>query len=204
MSKLCIKSDFTDFYDKLGDNTSPIVYNRFLNQSKQRGASLKYLRSIGIRTLELQQVNNFFRGDGPIVVYTDPKAHHGQGKKIMSVDEAMQTYGNCIASNYYNTDGLTIKYLQIGKRRFTLCFKKDETYTLDTGKLISVSESEPEYNRLIGLPIYSIDYISNGQVMIATDFNEVEDLKSLGMDNYISADDVIREITESLIVYNKI
>lgn len=204
MSGLCIKSDYTDFYDVLSNNNSIITYNRYLSQCKQRGSALKYLRSLGIKTLDIKQVNQFFRGDGPIVVYKDPMGHHGNGKAIMSVDDAMQYYSNCVASNYYNKDGFTIKYLQIGKRRFSLCFKKNEAETLDVGTLIDIKESNSEFNRLIGLPIFSIDYISNGCEMIATDFNEVENLHNINMDRYLDSNTVITEIIDALTVYNKI
>lgn len=204
MSGLCIKSDYTDFYDVLSNNNSIITYNRYLSQCKQRGSALKYLRSLGIKTLDIKQVNQFFRGDGPIVVYKDPMGHHGNGKAIMSVDDAMQYYSNCVASNYYNKDGFTIKYLQIGKRRFSLCFKKNEAETLDVGTLIDIKESNSEFNRLIGLPIFSIDYISNGYEMIATDFNEVENLHNINMDRYLDSNTVITEIIDALTVYNKI
>lgn len=204
MSGLCIKSDYTDFYDVLSNNNSIITYNRYLSQCKQRGSALKYLRSLGIKTLDIKQVNQFFRGDGPIVVYKDPMGHHGNGKAIMSVDDAMQYYSNCVASNYYNKDGFTIKYLQIGKRRFSLCFKKNEAGTLDVGTLIDIKENTSEFNRLIGLPIFSIDYISNGCEMIATDFNEVENLHNINMDRYLDSNTVITEIIDALTVYNKI
>lgn len=204
MSGLCIKSDYTDFYDVFSNDNSIITYNRYLNQCKQRGSALKYLRSLGIKTLEIKQVNKFFRGDGHIVVYKDPMGHHGNGKVIMSVDDAMQYYGNYVASNYYNKDGFTIKYLQIGKRRFSLCYKKTEPETLNIGTLVDIKENTQEFNRLIGLPIFSIDYISNGQEMIATDFNEVENLHNINMDKYLDSNTVITEIIDALTVYNKI
>ena len=214
MSGLCIKSDYTDFYDVLSNNNSIITYNRYLSQCKQRGSALKYLRSLGIKTLDIKQVNQFFRGDGPIVVYKDPMGHHGNGKAIMSVDDAMQYYSNCVASNYYNKDGFTIKYLQIGKRRFILCFNLCAIVDYNTlqidgnveevAGLIDIKENTSEFNRLIGLPIFSIDYISNGCEMIATDFNEVENLHNINMDRYLDYNTVITEIIDALTVYNKI
>lgn len=203
MNGICIKSDFTDYYDILNDNNSNIVYNRYLKNCKQRGSALKYLRNIGIKTIEIKQVNKFFRGDGPIVVYTDPNGHNSQGKKIITVDDAMQSYENCIASKYFIDSDITIKYLQIGKRRFTLYFKKNKQFTLNMGELIDIKESSPEYNRLFGLPIFSIDYISNGKEMIAIDFNEVENLQALNINKYIDYNIIIQEIKDALIVYNK-
>lgn len=204
MPDLCIKSDFTDFYDVLGQENSTLIYNRYIKECKQRGTDLKYLRSLGIKTLEIKQVNQFFSGDGKIVVYTNPKGHNGNGKKVMTVDEALLSHSNCIASKFYeNTDRLTIKFVQIGKRRFTLCFYNDTDNPLHIGQLINIKESESFYNRIIGLPIFSIDYISVNGEMIATDFNEVQNLSEICMQRYISKTEVLCEITEALAIYNK-
>lgn len=204
MSELCIKSDFTDFYDYLHNENSNITYNRFMSQCKQRGTALKYLRSLGIKTIDIKPVNQFLRTDGPLVVYVNVKEHNGLGKKIMSVDEAMQNYTNCVACKYYQTlDNYTVKYLQIGQRRFTLYFRKNEPISLDVGTLVDIRESIQEYNRLIGLPIFSIDYISDGTNMLATDFNEVQKLDKLNFWQYMSAENITEEIRNAIIVYNK-
>ena len=204
MSNLKIESDFIDFYDNLNNDNSVLIYKRYLKNCKQRGTDMKYLRSLGVKTIELKQVNQLIGYNGQIVVYTDPKAHNGYGKMIMNVDEAMLSYSNCLASPYYFTENnLSIKYLQIGKRRFNLCFQKPEPLSLNCGTLIDIKESEPQYNRLIGLPIFSIDYISTGREMIATDFNEVQNLQILGMNNYISSESIIEEVIQSLAIYNK-
>lgn len=203
MNGIYIKSDFKDYYDYLHSECSNVVYNRFLSDSKQRGTALKYLRNLGIKTLDVKPVKQYYRDDGPIVVYTSPNLHHSSGKKIMDVEEAMQYYSNCIASKYIQSDK-SIKFLQIGKRRFTLFFNKKDL-DLNLGELINITESQSSYNRIIGLPIFSIDYISDSESkLVATDFNEVEDLKRLGIDKIISAEDIVREIREALIVYNKI
>jgi hypothetical protein len=204
MISLNVKSDFTDFYDELSDKNSIVTYNRFLSNSMQRGKALKYLRSIGVNTIEIKQVNTFIREDSPIVVYTNPKGHNGTGKKLLNVDDAVKMYENYMASKYLDfTGGVTVKFLQIGKRGFNLQFFKD-TKSLNIGRLIKINEIQCDYNRLIGIPIYSIDYVSDGTRMVATDFNEVENLASLGMNNYISAEEVITEIRNALIIYNKL
>jgi hypothetical protein len=204
MTRLKIESDFKDFYDELSDQNSIITYKRFLSDSMQRGKALKYLRSIGIKTVEIRQVNTFIRDDSPIVVYTNPKGHNGTGKKLMNVDEAIRSYENYMGCKYLDfTSGVTIKYLQIGKRGFNLQFVK-EGKSLEMGRLTQVNEVKCNYNWSIRLPIFSIDYVSDGTSMVATDFNEVENLASLGMDRYISADDVLLEIRNALIRYNKI
>lgn len=206
MYKIKIESDFVDYYDILSSNDSDIVYKRVHKDREQRAKDLKFLRNLGLKTLELKQVNQFIRDNEPIVVYTNPKGHDGSGKEIMSVDDALKIHGNCTASRYIKPDnGYSLKYLQIGKQRFALYFRKDENdISLKMGELINIVKAEPEYNRLIGLPIYSIDYIPYKGEMIATDFNCVENLKRLGMNSIISDTEVISEIARSLIVYNRI
>lgn len=204
MCSINIISDFTDYYDVLKDDKSCITYKRMLSESKQRATALKELRRLSIKTLDIKSVNQFTRYDGPIVVYTNPNEHHGLGKRIMTVEEAQQSYSNCVASQYIESSGLmTIKFLQIGKRRFSLMYKKANTLSLDMGTLIDISESSQGYNNSIALPIYSIDYISVDNQMVATDFNEVENLGKLQIDRHLSKEDIINEIRESLLIYNK-
>lgn len=204
MSELRIDSDFHDFYDKLSTEGSLIKYRRYLSECKQRGVALKYLRSLGIKTIELKQASNFIPSDGNLVVYTNPMLHNGMGKQIMTVDDAQRRYANYAASIYIQSDNLiTVKYLQIGKRRFNLYYRKKELVTLDTGELISVQEISSEYNRLIALPIYSIDYIPINNEMVAIDFNEVQRLDKLGVEKYMRAEDIIEEVRESILIYNK-
>lgn len=204
MSELRINSDFTDFYDKLSKEDSLVTYSRYLSDCKQRGIALGYLRSLGVKTIDIHPVNSFTIFDGNIVVYTNPMSHGGAGKKIMTVTAAQRSYLNCIASKYIEApDPISIKYLQIGKRRINIYFRKTERYTLDPGDIIDIQEMNPEYNRLIALPIYSIDYISDGGEMRATDFNEVQKLDKLNLNGYISEREIIQEIRDSILIYNK-
>ena len=122
---ICIKSDFSDFYDTIS-SPNGIVYNRRLSDCIPRGSALKYLRSLGIKTLELKQVTNFSYLDDKLVVYTDPNKHNGGGKKICTYEDAVSMYPNFIASKYIKDQrGFTVKYLQVGKKRYNLTFKKE-------------------------------------------------------------------------------
>lgn len=198
-----INSDFTDYYDDLQDSTSEIVYNRVLKTTEQRGTLLKQLREMGIKTIDIKQVNQFTTLDDKIVVYTDPTLHNGLGKKIMDVQEAQQMYYNSLASLYISESKYTVKFLQIGKRRITMYFKKNDSHTLDMGQLDSIAESPSEFNRRVGCPIYSIDYISSNGALLATDFNKCENLARLGINKYITGCNIMAEISESLLAYNK-
>ena len=202
-SQLSIASDFKDYYD-IESSPNGIVYKRFAKDCMSRGKALSYLRSIGIKTLELKQVSDFSFLNEKLVVYTDPKKHGGAGKKIMSFEEARDCYSNFLASAYLKeSNGITVKYLQIGKKRYSLTFK-NENESLELGKLIDIRPYGEEYNYIIGLPIFSIDYICKDGLMVATDFNEVQNLEKIFMNHYISSGEVKKEIIESLLAYNKI
>lgn len=206
MSSLCISSDFSDFYDYLNNKSSPIRYDRQLSGCRQRGVALKFLRTLGIKTIDIQPVSQYIESDGPLVVYTDIRGHNGNGKRIETVAEARFLHENCIASRLLTLDELlTMKFIQIGKRRYTLYFKKSkEDHPLSVGTLVDIKRAPDEYNRVIGLPIFSIDYISHNNDVLATDFNEVECLERYKMNNYISAEETVTEIIDALIAYNKV
>lgn len=204
MSSIEIKSDFTDYYDSLNNKESVLKYERFLSNSKQRGTALKILRNMGIKTIDIKPVNQYFRGDGLLVVYTNPNGHSSTGKRIMTVDDAMMSYGHCPASIYYSISDMWIKYLQVGNRRFTLYFKKGSEVSLEKGVLTDIRETRSEYNPLVGIPIFSIDYITNGVETLATDFNEVQNLQSIGIDRYMTAQEVVDQIAGALVAYNKV
>ena len=191
-----INSDYVDFYDDMNDDKSIYIYSRFKSKMKQRGTALKHLRTLGIKTIELKPVSSFCKWDGNIVVYTDVFAHDGMGKKVMAVEEAQAFHNNCLASKYYES--------QIGNVRVTLKYEKETELTLDKGKLVDIDMNKTDYNRLIGIPIYSIDYISGNEVMLATDFNEVENLRNLGLDEYITKEQIVELIKGSLLAYNLI
>lgn len=202
-NKLHIISDYTDFYD-VESTQGNIIYNRILKNSMQRGSALKYIRNMGIETIDIKPVSRFSYIDDKLVVYTDPKKHNGQGKQICTFEEAITYYPNMPASKYIeDTNGFTVKVLQIGKRRFNITFKKDkDSDPLTEGNIIDIQELSNAYNALFKLPIFSVDYIPFNNIMLATDFNEVEFLDRLNIDKYLSSQEIIKEVTDSLIIYN--
>lgn len=195
---LVIKSDFKDFYDNICDDTG-IVYNRYLSNSMQRGVALNRLRELGIKTIDIKQVTSINRTQAnKLVVYTNSKLHESKGKMIVPLDEAYEMYPAHLASIFYTSaNGITLKYLQIGSLRFRLYFQSD-IESLEKGKLYKIEKLSNSNDRFINLPIYSIDYIFNGKDMIATDFNEVQNLEKIYMNNYVSSEDIVKEILKTL------
>lgn len=197
-----LESDFKDFYDNLFNDKSSFKYKRNLSDSMPKGKALKTLKSFGTPTIEIKPVSQFNRYDSKLVVYTDPKLHLGMGKQVCSWHEAMLNYSNCLASLYLDeTDGVSLKFLQLGSRRFRIMMKGEKDSLLP-GVVTSIEELEQGYNYVIPIPIFSIDYISNGNEMVAIDYNEVQELSSLGIEKIITEAEVVEQIYRALIHYN--
>lgn len=200
-----LASDFTDFYDDCCDSNSVIVYNRFRNQGMSRGEALNYLKNNGIKTVNFGPFTKFGSSTDKLVVYTNPSLHNFAGKQIHTFNEVALQYTNYMMAEFLEVyGGYTVKYLQIGERRFRMMFFNPEYKNkLIEGSMVAVEELPKQYNYAIGLPIYSIDYISNGVEMVAIDFNEVQQLDKIGVNNLITAENVAMEVRNALITYNK-
>lgn len=204
MSGIKIDSDFKDYYDYLNDESSAITYHRRYGDCAQRGTALRKLQNLGIRTIEIKQVSKFiYSSKEKLVVYTDPMLHNGKGKRVMCVDEARQSYINYIASKYYDECKEFIKLLQVGKRRFVINYKRADEFDLSKNEITNITEISSELNNAVALPIFSVDYISIDSAMVATDFNEVEVLRDCGVAEILRPEEVIEEIKNSLVAYNK-
>lgn len=205
MTGVRIISDFVDYYDCLSSDEEQMVYHRNYGDCSQRGKALHKLQIMGIKTIEVQQVERFVDTlSEKLVVYIDPRQHNGKGKRIMTVGEAKQTYPNYIASKFYEGTTEYIKFLQVGKRRFIINCKRTDENDLSKHIITDINEISSELNRLVSLPIFSINYISVDNAMVATDFNEVERLDNCGVKDLLKPEQVIEEIKNSLVAYNKV
>lgn len=202
-----IVSDFIDFYDTLSSADGfSLVYNRNYGDANTRVQDMKYLQSMGIQTIQLKSARLFNSVDAEqLVIYTNDKKHCSDGKRVVSISEANLMYGNNLASKFHTeASGITNKFLQIGSRRFRLTLKNDTPYSITEGTLIHIQELQSDLNYRIGLPIFSIDYISTNEGMLAVDFNAVQNLYQLGMDKYITSEEVMLEIKKAILAYQKI
>lgn len=200
-----IISDFIDFYDYLSVNENPTgTYIRNKSDIPSKGRGLAELRRVGVKTIEAKAARDIVSASNKLVVYTDPSKHDGSGRILMSYDEANMIYPNSLASEFFDeADGFTNKLLQIGSRRFKIVFKA-EPLSLKTGDIVSIDEITPSYNMLLGLPIYSIDYIPTHDGMLAITLNTVERLLGYGLEKIITAEQVISEVYNALLKYNRI
>ena len=205
--KLNILSDFEDFYDSDSDAKSSestgfeITYNRFRDQANKL-QELNLLKSIGVPTINIVPVQSVAVADPrqKVIVYTDLSKHGGKGKVLVTFDEANLMYRNkmcsLLSSNY---DGYTYKYVQIGKRRFWI---KMLNVDLKASQVVQVQELSNQYNYLIKYPIFSIDYTFDNGKQVAVDFNSIQSLKNLSLDNLFSAVEIVKELKNYFINFN--
>ena len=198
-----INTDFQDYYDHLGNREDPLfVYNRYYGQSMPRGEALNFMRDKGIKTVDIGLARDFIYMYNKVVVYTDVMAHQFKGKQIMSTREAMEMYPAYLTTPYYETtNGVTIKFIQVGRRRFNITLKK-YVDSVEEGEIIKLDEATPMYNHDIRKPIYSIDYIFDGEGMVCIDFNEVQKLEGYGIENIMTPQEVMDEIKDAILAYN--
>lgn len=201
---IALKSTFSDYYDIAAKSDSEIVYNR-VRQGKGRAAQLNYLKGLGIKTVDFGPLTKFNPDSGKLVVYTNTLSHDFQGKKICTYSEAAIQYPNYLMAQFLDVyNGYTIKYLQVGERRFRVMLQnKDYLTRLVEGSVLAIEELDRQFNYAVALPIYSIDYISNGTEMVAIDFNEVQNLGNIGFNRVMGPVEVTTEIEKALIAYNK-
>lgn len=200
-----LDTDFKDYYDALTDCESNIVYRRKREIFRNRGEELLYLKNNGIKTVDFGPFRRLSNYGNKFIVYTNPALHEFMGKHIYTSEDIANCYSNCAVSEFLEaSNGYTIKYLQVGERRFRMMFHNPEYMTrLHEGKLVALEELPRQFNYAIGLPIYSIDYMSNGTEMVAIDFNEVQRLDKIGIDKVMTADEVVLEVKKALLAYNK-
>lgn len=186
-----IESDFMDFYDKLsvtGDNV--LVYRRFQKEQIPKNEQLRFLKRLGILTIETKAARDIVTASGKLTIYTDTK--DDSKNLVLTVSDADMMYPNALASEYYpESNNVINRVIQIGSRRFRVM--------LYNNSVIQVDELFRGYNMAVGLPIYSIDYISTSNGMLATAFHNVERLDKYRLP--LSAEEVISEIAQAMIEY---
>lgn len=220
-----LQSDFVDYYDDYlrehekqsqlqnqiqnRGRQNSYIYQRLQSNNQHRAMDLKFLRENGIPTFGLKPVSQFQLLDpfAKILVYTDPFKHGGQGKSVIDNIEAQSLYGNMPGRVWVDsseTDGYTLKYLQIGERRFKIFLRANtgkSSMSTRENTVEDIVELPKSYSTLakhgIFSPIFSIDYIPTSNGIIATDFNQVENLSILGIDKVIPPNEIYTALAES-------
>jgi hypothetical protein len=198
-AELKIKSDFRDYYDSASTSKSNLVYERYYSNAYSRAKGISVLKAIGFKTIEIGPVNQIALMHKQVVVYTNANEHMGQGKIVMTANDALLTYPNCLASPFYEcTSDITTKFVKIGSRGFKIQLRNSEQLKSDI--IVDIKEDKNKGLSILKVPIYSIDYINYSGMAMATELNSVQRLDYLQLETVISANEVISEISQILLI----
>ena len=117
MIKLWINSDFRDYYDDAftSQDLADQEFQRFISSNVHRQEIFRMLKRTGIKTPAFGKVKylkgkivEFYKKQGlitgaeneQVVVYTDPTDQTGQGKLLITLEEAIEKYPSSFASQY--------------------------------------------------------------------------------------------------------
>lgn len=204
---LRVESDFKDFYDNLTSSRATVVYRRYTEDNLPRDQVFKRLTCLNVRVVPFGQVKELAQMAKKLVVYTDITKHNKEGKLVLTSSEALLLYPNKLASVFVEkTEAVTYKVLRIGSIVVRLLMEDTDTKG-NNGELpnsnvkdIEIIRKAPE--NILREPIYSIDYIPTEDGLAAVDFNSVENLSALKINEFISGEDIIREVYNHILKYS--
>lgn len=191
LMKVKVESDFVDFYDGLCKNEDgALVYRRFKSEQIPKSEQLMHLRRLGILAVEARAARDIISSSGRLTIYTNTK--DDSKNLVLTTGEADMLYPNTLASQYYpESNDVINRLIQVGARRFRVIIYR--------GAVVQVDELFRGYNMAVGLPVYSIDYISTSNGMLATAFHNVEQLSKYRLP--MTAEEVVNEIALAMIEY---
>lgn len=226
-SVIHLKTDYRDYYDHwFGGSQQPenVFFNRQMTQGMDRQSMMRYMRDeLGLATPRFgtvksvsEQILSYCRalvgmglnGDSledtaRVVVHLDQRAHAGEGKVLMSVRDALEKYTGEFAVEYIQPTktgfGVTMRYLQVGRRQFWLKYSSDDDWRSNAGEVNVEFIFEAKGDVLnvfqpIRHPLFAIDFVI-GHKSFAIDFNESPCLKGTGIEDIMSGLEVFDEIS---------
>ena len=190
---LKLVSDFRDFYDhQFESHGTPFL--RLSKGGMSRREMFPYFSVLGLETpkngevstLAPELLSDVMAGHATeLVVYTDEYAHCGDGKVRVRASDALRLYPDRFCSEYLSTSGSgagrSLRYPQIGSRKWWLSYWSDEDWRSNSGEGgVSIINEEPAgYHPLVPAPLFAIDFLPIGSKRLAVDFNTAPGLGPL-------------------------
>lgn len=190
--KMQLQSDFHDYYDAAFEQTGT-EFRRMTRKGMDRRSMLDILNSRGLRTptygcvkeivpkllsdydesIQLMATESIIE----VIVHTDPTAHAGEGKIKLSAAEALDKYPRHLGVEYIpatmNGSGRSLRYLQVGSRRFWLEYTSisDWRSNVGEGNCRVITEEAPGYHPRFDQAMFAIDFAPAGRHLYALDYN---------------------------------
>lgn len=217
---ISLNSDFRDYYDHwfaYSNKTPSVVFSRLTTNDATRIENFATLSSYGLTVPEHgtpeQLHKSIAKGTGDraisryaskthCVVFTDQTLHAGEGKQLMSFDQAIQQYPDKLASAFFAPKGqsTSLRFLRIGRRSFWLRYQSDDQWRSNCGNVDIAVLKEFEPSKDFGShPLFAIDFVLVRGKLVALDFNTAPGIAGTGIENLMQAKQVYSEIALALV-----
>jgi len=209
--KLVLRSNFRDYYDHWLDPMADHTLRRFTTDGMDRFSQLHFMERNGLTVPAYGPVswllNPLPRYGAPearncrlskkckkLVVYTDQRAHCGEGKLLLDPEQALADYPECLASEYIgDCPGISWRLLQVGMHTFWIEYRNNDDWRSNYGDFITFQiigkeqgwAKHPERNiTLFKLPLFAIDF-ALGDQLYAVDFNVAPGIRGTGVEDLL-------------------
>jgi hypothetical protein len=137
-------------------------------------------------------VRDIWKEAQKLVVYTDLKAHRGEGKVLLPSDQAVKQYPNAFASAYIEGPPASLRLLQIGWMSFWLRYESDDKWRSNVGDVkITVEQISGQNEFLEDYPLVAIDYVQGPDKPHAIDFNIAPGIQWTGIEDHLKGPEVV-------------
>lgn len=201
--KLALKTDFWDYYDAHFDLDGD-VFERISGGGMSRRGMFSFLREHGYVTPQHGIVGSLgMHPANKVVVYLDEHKHQGDGKELMTYEEALERFPDQYGCQYIPSEvnGMseTWRYLQLGDQSVWLRYRSDDPWRSNCGDV----NIEVISHHISGKPIrmdrvlYAIDFVGTN-IKYAVDYNEAPGLHRTGLEEIYRPKEVVDHIKAGL------
>lgn len=203
--KLRLKSDYIDYYDHHFDREGE-TYARMCRGGHSRKRALDLMSEMHLTVPPYGTVEQLYGRlpgfcQSKWVIHTDLHAHCGEGKKLVTAEEALAKHRHDFAVEYVEPSphgvSKSSRYLQIGNRAFWLTYSSDDEWRSNCGDvtILTLGESEPSIAGFA--PLLAVDFVfDRGGWMYAVDLNTAPGLLGTGIQDILKPADVVRLIKD--------
>lgn len=204
---LKLKSNFLDYYDHQFD-LSGEEFRRMSNEGMNRIEMLDFMKSKRLIVPPYGVVRHlehhaYITPEAFVVVHLDINSHRGENKLLVRYSEALEQYPDAFMVMYASSfKGVSWRYLKVGSRSFILRYESDDWRSnWNTKEIIVESEDASWIKIAIDAPLFAIDFVKNeksegDKVMVAIDYNIAPQIKGTGIEDILSAKEVVQLIAD--------
>lgn len=208
MLKLKLKSDFSDWFDPCFDDEG-IEFRRMTEDGPKRSQMFRIFQKIGLKTPFFGYFDTFldyFDENALIIAHLDENAHCGEGKILKKLKDLTKVEKKCFLVQYIPTSetflkdykSMTKRLLFIGHRCFCLYYMSHDDWRSNCGQCEVVNISEispcPVWRNKIFYPLFGVDFVGNDTDWLAIDLNISPGTLGTGIQQYMSAAQIVLEI----------